>query len=266
MAHLHSVYDTDIHFKIDPITKKIECEAQKKVRFTIGDTGSERVTFEMKRFVEGHDMNDCNVVEVHYNNIDAIDKQKQSKSYFAVEDLQISQESDDVVIFSWLVQGTATKYVGTLGFSVRFACITDSVIEYQWSTDINNSISVGDTIFNSEYIATEYEDALAAWKADIEKKIANITCSAARCSEVVLSADEWQGEESPFSQVVSINGVTEKTKVILDLNLEQIWAFKEKNLTFIAENDGGVVTVCAYGQKPQNDYTIQVTLLELTEV
>ena len=39
--------------------------------------------------------------------------------------------------------------------------------------------------------------------------------------------------------------------------------FYEKDITFVTENDGGVVTVYAIGQKPQNDYTIQVTITEV---
>lgn len=186
MAHIHSVYDTDSHFKIDPITKKIECEAQKKVRLTKGDHDSERFTFECPRYVEGHDMMECNVIEVHYINIDATDKTKVSKSFFPVDDKQLSEESENIVIFSWLIKGTATKYVGTLGFSVRFACITNApTIDYQWLTDINNSVSVGDTIFNSEYIAEEYEDALAAWKAEIEEAINKATVSDEQVAQAV---------------------------------------------------------------------------------
>ena len=174
MEHIHSVYDTDSHFKIDPITKKIECLAQKKVKLSKGDHESERFTFECPRHIEGHDMMECNVIEVHYINIDATDKTKTSKSFYTVIDKQTSEESDEVLIFSWLIEGSATKYVGTLGFSVRFACISNAPkIDYQWLTDINSSVSIGDTIFNSEYIATEYEDALAAWKEELECKIAN---------------------------------------------------------------------------------------------
>jgi hypothetical protein len=45
--------------------------------------------------------------------------------------------------------------------------------------------------------------------------------------------------------------------------VEQLAIFYEKDITFITENDGGVVTVYVIGQKPQNDYTIPVSIVEV---
>ena len=86
---------------------------------------------------------------------------------------------------------------------------------------------------------------------------------------VTLTSSAWgvvSGEEDTYSQVVNISGVTDKTKVAIDFSLEQTLIFKEKNLAFVIENDNGVVTFYAVGQKPQNDYTLQITLSELMEV
>ena len=85
----------------------------------------------------------------------------------------------------------------------------------------------------------------------------------ARIGEVVLLASGWVGAASPFSQVVTIAGVTANSQVDLTPSVEQLAVFHEKDLTFVAENEGGVVTVYAVGQKPQNDYTIQVTITEV---
>ena len=46
-------------------------------------------------------------------------------------------------------------------------------------------------------------------------------------------------------------------------DVEQLAVFYEKDLCFVTENEGGVVTVYAIGQKPANDYTIQVTITEV---
>ena len=48
------------------------------------------------------------------------------------------------------------------------------------------------------------------------------------------------------------------------LSVEQLAVFWNKNLGFVAENDGGIVTIYAIGQKPMNDYTIQVTVTEVS--
>ena len=46
-------------------------------------------------------------------------------------------------------------------------------------------------------------------------------------------------------------------------SVEQLAVFYDKDLTFVTENEDGVVTVYAIGQKPTNDYTIQVTITEV---
>ena len=87
-----------------------------------------------------------------------------------------------------------------------------------------------------------------------------------RITDVTLKADGWVGETSPYSQVVTVNTVTPNSKVILDLNEEQAIIFSEKNVTFIVENTNGVVTFKALGDKPKNDYTVQVTIKEVVRV
>lgn len=84
-----------------------------------------------------------------------------------------------------------------------------------------------------------------------------------KISNVTLEADKWLGAESPYSQIVNIDGVTENSQVDLTPNSAQLATFHEKDLGFVTENEGGVVTVFAIGQKPQNDYVIQVTITEV---
>ena len=86
---------------------------------------------------------------------------------------------------------------------------------------------------------------------------------AARISTVRLTATKWSGGNNLYSQVVSISGVTANSQVDLTPSVEQLLVFYEKDLTFVTENDGGVVTVYAIGQKPEHDYTIQVTITEV---
>ena len=87
--------------------------------------------------------------------------------------------------------------------------------------------------------------------------------SSATIGEVTLKADKWIGTASPYSQVVQINGVTENSQVDLTPSIEQLAIFHNKDLAFVTENVDGVVTVYALGDKPTNDYTIQVTITEV---
>jgi hypothetical protein len=85
----------------------------------------------------------------------------------------------------------------------------------------------------------------------------------ARIAYVDLLAANWVGDASPYSQVVTIEGVTENSQVDLTPSIEQLVIFYEKDLGFVTENEDGVVTVYAIGQRPENDYTIQVTITEV---
>jgi hypothetical protein len=85
-------------------------------------------------------------------------------------------------------------------------------------------------------------------------------------SSVTLLASAWVGGGNNYSQVVEIPEVTAHTKVDLQLTAEQHCEFIDKVLTFVAENDGGVVTVYAVGDKPTGDHTIQTTLTEVEAV
>lgn len=84
-----------------------------------------------------------------------------------------------------------------------------------------------------------------------------------RVDEVVLRAASWGGNASPYYQDVFIDGVTANSQVDLTPSVAQLAVFYEKDLSFVTENDGGTVTVYAIGQKPTNDYTIQVTITEV---
>lgn len=90
-----------------------------------------------------------------------------------------------------------------------------------------------------------------------------LTGPAARIANVKILADKWVGTESPYSQVVSIEGITPNSQVDLTPSAEQLAIFYNKDLAFVTENENGVVTVYAIGQKPANDYTIQATITEV---
>ena len=85
----------------------------------------------------------------------------------------------------------------------------------------------------------------------------------AKIANVELLAANWVGDSSPYSQIVEIEGVTENSQVDLTPSIEQLVIFYEKDLGFVTENEDGVVTVYAIGQKPTNDYAIQVTITEV---
>lgn len=194
MSHNHSIYDSDKHFSINPITRAIKNESGKVILIQ-HDHNSERFTFEIPRKVEEHDMSLCNKVQIHFINIDAATKEKHSDIY-EVDDLQISPESDDIVICSWLVSGNATQFVGNLNFVIRFSCVADDgTVEYAWNTAVHSGVSVSTGIYNSDAIYDEHFDILEQWKAEIIKRNENqilnyIEYSIENNAVTILSCDE----------------------------------------------------------------------------
>ena len=85
-----------------------------------------------------------------------------------------------------------------------------------------------------------------------------------RVGEITLNSASWvERSTNLYSQVVSIEGVTEYSQVDLTPSVGQLVVFYEKDLAFVTENEDGVVTVYAIGQKPTNNYTMQVTITEV---
>lgn len=169
MAHYHEVIDADKHFKIDPISRNLENESGKLVLMQ-NDHNSERFTFEIPRYVEGHDMSLCNVVQIHYNNIDT-SKRYQNSDIYVVSDLKVvpgEEGEEDTVTGSWLISKNATTFSGSLEFIIRFACVTNSVIEYQWFSNIYSMVQINKGIYNIDISTNNNDpDLLEAWKQQI---------------------------------------------------------------------------------------------------
>ena len=99
---------------------------------------------------------------------------------------------------------------------------------------------------------------------DIVEFVENATAvPVARLANVTLLASAWGGTDNLHSQVVTIDGITQYSKVDLLPSVEQLAIFHNKNVAFVTENEDGVVTVFAIGDKPTNDYTMQVSITEV---
>ena len=166
MPHSHPIYDSDKHFVIDPITRNITNNSS-KLTITQYDHNSERFTFEIPRIIEGHDMSLSDLVRVHFINIGSI-KTNTNSGVYEVDDVEVSSDNPDIITFSWLISGAATKYNGSLNFAIRFYCLSDeSEIEYSWGTNIYSGIKVSNSIDNSETIVEDYVDVLEQWKQEV---------------------------------------------------------------------------------------------------
>lgn len=172
MQHEHSMYDADPHYVIDPITKEITTESP-KVKLMQYDHNSECFTFQMPRYVDGHDMSLCNSIEVHYNNA-AADKTATNKDVYPVDDMRVSLDDESSILFSWLISQNATQLAGTLAFAVCFSCIADDgAVDYSWHTDIYSDITISQGIHNDDAVVERYSDVLEAWKNELSLAVSD---------------------------------------------------------------------------------------------
>ena len=168
MAHKHSVYDTSLHFIIDGNTRLVKNSTEAKVTLVQYDHNSERITFELPRYIDGHDMSLCTNAQVHYINIER-KTNRESVGVYECDDLQIAPDDENVVICSWLISKNATRFVGSLFFVIRFVCSEDREITYSWNTARHTGLSVTDGIYNGEDVDEIVEsDAFKIFNETIE--------------------------------------------------------------------------------------------------
>lgn len=87
--------------------------------------------------------------------------------------------------------------------------------------------------------------------------------SSNKVAEVTLNAQTWKGATSPYSQVVEIEVVSVNSKVDLSLDVAQLESLRANGTALTAENNEGVVTIYAIGNKPTVKYTVQATVTEV---
>lgn len=84
-----------------------------------------------------------------------------------------------------------------------------------------------------------------------------------KMTTITAPVANWKGGESPYSMAVGVDGVTITSKVDVQLNAELITALEGQIISFVAQNNGGLVTLYAFGDKPQADCELQAVLTEV---
>ena len=170
MMHDKKIQDNEPHFIIDPLTRTITNSSSGNNIIVQYDHNSERFTFELPRYVDGHDMSESDEVRVHYVN-SASTKLNNSSGVYICDDLAISDEDENKVTFSWLLSSAATQYIGFLHFSIQFVCLDDEMIEYAWNTGVYKDIVIIESINNADVIVEPYPDILRQWKAEVKSYV-----------------------------------------------------------------------------------------------
>lgn len=112
-------------------------------------------------------------------------------------------------------------------------------------------------------------------KTSILSIVKNIAVPSYAYINILGGANNWIAEDvtdasgnkvgTRYGQVVNVNNaaITPQSKVDLQVTSEQMVIFYEKDIAFVTENDGGVITVYSVGSIPENDYKVQVIVTEV---
>ena len=204
--------------------------------------------------------NEANVIFINANNDIRLNLELEEDTVEAV-----TAEMNDAVLYGALIIPVETA------LTEEELAAFESLWSHSTATTVFNDSGAGMEMKYSADLQTYIENTFGVPSAEqIENAVINYlqknpisAGSTATIGTVNLLASKWVGSGNLYSQVVSITGVTKNSQVDLTPSVEQLVAFYEKDLTFVTENDDGVVTVYAIGQKPANDYSIQVTITEV---
>lgn len=162
--HIHRVYDTDARFVINPATRTITNKTEGKVVLIQGDHNSEEFTFEVPRYVEGHDMAQSTVAQVHYDNGD-------SKGRYDSREVRVCEDDESKVSFTWLISCNATRNAGKLSFLVKFRCYEGGEVVYEWNTDAFEGFTVKPGKNYDEEVAEQGADAIEQMRTELAQQV-----------------------------------------------------------------------------------------------
>ncbi len=81
-------------------------------------------------------------------------------------------------------------------------------------------------------------------------------------ASITLAAASWTGDD-PYTQIVTISGVTAKSRIDLNPSAAVLSAAMEGGYGLVIGNNNGTVTVYAVGAKPTAAITVQISITEV---
>lgn len=220
-VHIHPVPDTDTYFVIDPITRQIENTNPKKNVIMQYDHNSERFTFELPRYIDGHDMLECTSVTVNVDNIEVVESEgdqvvepRVNPDAPDMTDLRLHPNDPEKVICSWLISRNSTQLAGILSFHIEFKCVDSAGnVVYEWSTDQYDEITIKARKKNGEAAVAEHTDLLEQWRTKIfgagDSVIANIETEGEAQVAAVKAESETQQEAVELKGAQTLDSIPE---------------------------------------------------------
>ena len=270
-VHEHPVVDSDQRYVIDPSTRTISNVSGKNVLIQY-DHNSERFTFEIPRYVDGHDMSLCNATKVHYINIEVVEQDPDSMSIvrpktkpgvYEVEDVEISPDDEDKVICSWLISRNATQLAGTLSFLIQYACTDDdNNLTYEWHTDIYTDVLINAGMNNGTAVLANAADIIEQWKSELFTEVDEWKAGVLAQVEVDIQeiADSFQDGKDGYTPVKGVDYFTDAEQTELKTELKDYvnqWSPKPTTVILVSSSwSSNQQTVTASGATSDTAKTI----------
>lgn len=166
MVNHSPLKDTGAFFTIIPETREIKVPTSHKVIGVVGDHLAEQLTFELPRFIDGHDIEGCTRRYISWLNVNGEPGNDQ------LEELKVPPEGakEGMIYLTWTIRNLLAVSKGVVQFSLHFECLDadGATVRYHWGTavcknceildSVNHAIGVysamwvaGDTLVISDY-------------------------------------------------------------------------------------------------------------------
>ena len=171
---------------------------------------------------------------------------------------------DEYINFVWEVGDFALAYKGAVRFSV---CMKEPNADPERAKHFNTTpatLPVLEGLETAAQVVEKHPDILEGILARLAELESGAGGARAKLRDVTLLAANWQDyTDGQYCQIVEVADATKNSYILPNLNAGQISIMQNKVITFHFENDGGVITAFATGDRPTLDYTIQVIVLEV---
>lgn len=279
MANNFNIIDQEPRFYIDATTRLITNELASKIAVIQFDHNSEVFTFSLPRYIENHDMTECDKIEVHYKNTDA-STFAETYGVYTIDDMQVDPEDETKALCTWTISCEATQKVGKLEFGLRFSRISpNGEILYAWNTAIFTGITVSPGLYNSENLLGQYVDVIEQWKKEVVDELRElvvnltndgtvmgdiVTISDARSIDGVMVNNVENPEEVTVARVgkniMGLNSSFEKETCGGNLNVTYDHLTQEYTLNGTASTSGAIGLHAYMGFRPYLDEDTVMTL------
>lgn len=162
----HIIVDPDSRFIINADDRSITNASGERLTIMQYDHNSERVTFELPRYIEGHDMSLCDLVMVLFDNTSkgtSVSTRNVTSGVYKITDLAVDKNDPEKLTFTWLIGSESTQYNGTLKFQLEFSCYENEktgVPSYNWHTDQCQMIDILPTLNSADNMVTYYPNVI----------------------------------------------------------------------------------------------------------